>query len=56
MTENPTLWRNSRTEYVDLLKCPWPEGGNVDGLLENEAFWILIRYLTGINCGKQKMR
>jgi hypothetical protein len=55
MTETAPYEETGRIEDVELRRYPALKVATVAGLMENEAFWILFRYITGNNRGKQKI-
>jgi effector-binding domain-containing protein len=55
MTETAPYEEIGKIEDVELRRYPALKVAMVAGLTENEAFWILFRYITGNNRVKQKI-
>jgi effector-binding domain-containing protein len=55
MTETAPYEEIGKVENIELRKYPTLKVATVAGLNENEAFWILFRYITGNNRVKQKI-
>ncbi len=55
MTEIASYEETGQIGEVEFRRYPALKVVTVAGLLENEAFWILFRYITGNNRGKQRI-
>jgi hypothetical protein len=55
MTEIAPYEEIGRMEDVELREYPALKLASVAGVMNNEAFWILFRYITGNNRIKQKI-
>jgi effector-binding domain-containing protein len=55
MTEIASYEETGRIDEVELRRYPALKVATVAGLMENEGFWILFRYITGNNRRKQKI-
>jgi effector-binding domain-containing protein len=55
MTEIAPYEEIGRVDEVEIRRYPALKTASVEGLMENEAFWILFRYITGKNQVKKQI-